>query len=518
MALLMLRKLLYGRRVISNLPIAISNASGKMCAIRARLSKRQASAKEHHDSRGVKDLPVLSRGQIVRTRHRTLVDGSPPVFLTRFRNRISTTLNRLAEESCDVIEETSAKQLNNTCCCTLTTTTTTTTIDDMRTPNVLRQLIPTLPSTNESHRRHSDRQQFVLWSQLAPALVESSVLHHGSTCDEANICKIENIKKDKVAHPYNCSKYIDCSGAGNTFLTEGDVWHHEKGNVYDPQTGASATSGTVGCATQTNPALCATSPCANGGICEDTMSGFKCHCPFGRYNGPACENKLITCENVTCLHGTCEDTENGFYCNCSENYVGINCDDEKVLCSAAKCQNGATCTDTDSGYRCECPVMFTGVLCETEYKFCEREMPCRNGGTCVDLPEDKHVCVCPNCGCSTEEPYENCTIDGANICKTENMKHHLVAHPYNCSKYIDCSGPDNTFVKDDYVNNYQSGNVYNPDNGWADTPGNVDCAKQNDPTPCAADTCANGGTCEDSMSGFKCYCPFGQYNGPTCEN
>ena len=39
-----------------------------------------------------------------------------------------------------------------------------------------------------------------------------------------------------------------------------------------------------------------------------------------------------------------------------------------------------------------------------------------------------------------------------------------------------------------------------------------------DPTPCAADTCANGGTCEDTMSGFKCHCPFGRYNGPTCEN
>ena len=74
--------------------------------------------------------------------------------------------------------------------------------------------------------------------------------------------------------------------------------------------------------------------------------------------------------------------------------------------------------------------------------------------------------------------------DGANICKTENMKHHLVAHPYSCSKYIDCSGPDNTFVTDDYVSNYQSGNVYNPDNGWSDTPGNVDCAKQNGELRC----------------------------------
>ena len=54
---------------MSNLPVAISNASGPRCAIRTRLDERQASAKEHHDARGVTDLPVLSRGQIVRTRH-----------------------------------------------------------------------------------------------------------------------------------------------------------------------------------------------------------------------------------------------------------------------------------------------------------------------------------------------------------------------------------------------------------------------------------------------------------------
>ena len=94
---------------------------------------------------------------------RTPIDGSPPVLLTRISNRVPVTSNRLAEESCNVIGETSAKQPNNTCCCTLTTTT----LGAMRTPNVLRKMRPTLPSTNETHR-----QQFVVWSQLAPALVE----------------------------------------------------------------------------------------------------------------------------------------------------------------------------------------------------------------------------------------------------------------------------------------------------------------------------------------------------------
>ena len=59
----------YGRRVVSNLPVATWNASGKRCEIRARLDQRQATAKERHDARGVTDLAELSHGQHVRTRH-----------------------------------------------------------------------------------------------------------------------------------------------------------------------------------------------------------------------------------------------------------------------------------------------------------------------------------------------------------------------------------------------------------------------------------------------------------------
>ena len=166
-------ELLYGRRVVSNLPVATSNATGSRCAIRTRLDERQASAKEHHDARGVTDLPVLSRHAHAT---RTPIDGSLPVLLTLVSNRVPMTSNRLAEESCDVIDETSAKQQNNTCCCTLMTTT----LGAMGNPNVLGKVRPTLLSTNETH---SARQQFIMWSQLAPALVESSVLHHDATCD-----------------------------------------------------------------------------------------------------------------------------------------------------------------------------------------------------------------------------------------------------------------------------------------------------------------------------------------------
>ena len=62
-------ELLYGRRVVSNLPVATWNASCKICEIRARLDQREATAKERHDARGVTDLAELSRGQHVRARH-----------------------------------------------------------------------------------------------------------------------------------------------------------------------------------------------------------------------------------------------------------------------------------------------------------------------------------------------------------------------------------------------------------------------------------------------------------------
>ena len=62
-------ELLYGRRVVSNLPVTTRNATGKICEIRARLDQRQATAKERHDARGVTELAERLRGQHVRTRH-----------------------------------------------------------------------------------------------------------------------------------------------------------------------------------------------------------------------------------------------------------------------------------------------------------------------------------------------------------------------------------------------------------------------------------------------------------------
>ena len=58
----------------------------------------------------------------------------------------------------------------------------------------------------------------------------------------------------------------------------------------------------------------------------------------------------------------------------------------------------------------------------------------------------------------------NFVLDEATICKREYIKEGLVAHPYNCSMYVDCSG-DTPEPKN--VNNYMKGNVYDPEHGWS---------------------------------------------------
>ena len=64
--------------------------------------------------------------------------------------------------------------------------------------------------------------------------------------------------------------------------------------------------------------------------------------------------------------------------------------------------------------------------------------------------------------------------DEATICKPEHIKNGLVAHPYNCSMYVDCKGPNNAYVDEGYVDKYMEGNVYDPEHGWS-VP-HIDCA------------------------------------------
>jgi hypothetical protein len=87
------------------------------------------------------------------------------------------------------------------------------------------------------------------------------------------------------------------------------------------------------CKTQID--LCASNPCKFGGICTETLNGFKCNCPPFT-SGDDC--------SVVCLEGTCNP------------------------CDPNPCKNNGRCIPTrdngDQQFYCSCPQSNMGPLCE----------------------------------------------------------------------------------------------------------------------------------------------------------
>ena len=70
---------------------------------------------------------------------------------------------------------------------------------------------------------------------------------------------------------------------------------------------------------------CSSSPCQNGGTCEDQVGSYICLCTDG-YEGSLCEDNSDDCNPNPCLNGgSCTDDINSYMCNCSPGYEGATC-------------------------------------------------------------------------------------------------------------------------------------------------------------------------------------------------
>ncbi|XP_033113935.1 fibropellin-3-like [Anneissia japonica] len=137
---------------------------------------------------------------------------------------------------------------------------------------------------------------------------------------------------------------------------------------------------------------CASSPCLNGGTCNDLQNAFECVCVNG-YEGARCEIETNECASNPCQNGgQCLDLIGLYFCNCPLGYLGVNCETDNNECSSNPCVNG-NCQDNVNAFLCICFAGYRGTTCQIDINECASS-PCQNGGTCIDQVNG-YQCQCP---------------------------------------------------------------------------------------------------------------------------
>ncbi|XP_075040834.1 protein crumbs homolog 2 isoform X2 [Mixophyes fleayi] len=262
---------------------------------------------------------------------------------------------------------------------------------------------------------------------------------------------------------------------------------------------------------------CLSTPCLNGGTCQETPDGITCHCPTvpQAFTGPDCGVLYNACKGVTCpntyicqaklgyvdyeclcqpgfnctsnecdnnpcalQNSQCSDSEDGFTCKCQNGYSGLKCQEKVSPCAQNPCDHNAECLENMGSYTCVCQSGYTGQHCEVVVDQCASS-PCQNEAICVDK-QDKYLCFCV----PGFQGY-HCEID-INECASKP-----------CQNNGSCLNS-----KDRYECNCATGYT------------GVNCETEID--ECQSNPCQNGATCWDHVGHFSCECPAG-YKGEICQ-
>uniref|UniRef100_A0A3P8TUL4 Sushi, nidogen and EGF-like domain-containing protein 1 n=1 Tax=Amphiprion percula TaxID=161767 RepID=A0A3P8TUL4_AMPPE len=338
----------------------------------------------------------------------------------------------------------------------------------------------------------------------------------------------------------------------------------------NPSFTCSCLAGFTGRRCQIDVDECASSPCQNGGTCEDQINGFICRCPPG-YTGIHCETDIDECKDRPCFNNaSCVQGAGSFTCVCEPGYTGVLCETDIDECESQPCLNGGECIDQVNNFTCTCPATFTGTFCETELVAlqansteaenqtalcededckkhqicehtssgiynctcapgfygdkCEEECLCQNGGVCVDI---NGTCECPSgytgiycqfevtqTPCSNSRPCPDggpCLEYGGTYlctCQTGAELDHKDFYPYVQPRSVCDSSPC-----------LNGGYCYERDGGytceckygyWG-----KHCEKVRLNT-CASGPCRNGGSCKEEAGSYRCVCPY-RFTGKHCE-
>ncbi|XP_062952594.1 neurogenic locus notch homolog protein 4 isoform X3 [Cynocephalus volans] len=288
---------------------------------------------------------------------------------------------------------------------------------------------------------------------------------------------------------------------------------------------------------------CRSSPCANGGQCQDQPGAFHCVCLPG-FEGPLCETEVDECLSGPCPIGaSCLDLPGAFFCLCPSGFTGQLC--EVPLCAPNLCQTTKQCQDQEEkahclcsdgspgcapaednctchhGYcqrsSCVCDVGWTGPECGAELGGCI-STPCAHGGTCHPQPSGY------NCTCPTGYTGPTC-IEEVTACHSRPCLNGGSCSPspggYSCTCPPSHTGPHCQTSTDHCVSApcLNGGTCVNG-------PGTFSClcamgfqgprCEEMILPSCADSPCRNRATCQDSPQGPRCLCPPG-YTGGSCQ-
>ncbi|XP_047440816.1 protocadherin Fat 2 [Mugil cephalus] len=98
---------------------------------------------------------------------------------------------------------------------------------------------------------------------------------------------------------------------------------------------------------------CDSSPCQNGGTCEEVANGeLRCRCA-GLFHGSRCE-LANPCASQSCADGrVCVPKGEGYMCNCSQENPQARCHNMLEDCSPSSCPRGFDCKVTDGSIHCD---------------------------------------------------------------------------------------------------------------------------------------------------------------------
>ena len=116
--------------------------------------------------------------------------------------------------------------------------------------------------------------------------------------------------------------------------------------------------------------------CADNTICNvSALADFYCSCPPNLIGNPyeSCFAVESACASTPCANnGICVSTDSSYTCNCTAGFEGADCTTDIDECRAdavSPCQTRAVCNNTVGGYICSCPGAFpvtTSAACLPE--------------------------------------------------------------------------------------------------------------------------------------------------------